>query len=31
MAQRRWEPHGEGPPANGGRPADPSDRATRTP
>ena len=31
MAQRRWEPHGEGPPANGGRPPDPSDRATRTP
>ena len=27
MAQRRWEPHGEGPPANGGRPPDPSDRA----
>jgi hypothetical protein len=31
MAQRRWEPHGEGPPANRGRPPDPSDGATRTP
>jgi len=31
MTQGRWEPHGEGPPANGGQPPDPSDRASRTP